>query len=276
MVLIGTLLGSGEGVNICNIDSSEFEVCRPEVTGDNPPPPDEKYCVVYCRVNPPCLCQYKNKLPSLGIDPKKAFSFPAKCVMPCCAKDHFEITLGYEVTQHIQLGLAVTWFAAVWTIWKIRNDIIFNGGVVNGEKMSHNGQFKEGDVSSSNTIPASCDKWRLRTSDAAVTALELITKALPISLYSEKLLQMKAEALCLLQKYDTAIQLCEQSQHLAEKNFTLVNNMDDFNSSMCPSYSGVKLWRWSLISKCYFHLGRLLASLNVLEKLQHVVPLANK
>ena len=37
-----------------------------------------------------------------------------------------------------------------------------------------------------------------RTSDAAVTALELASKALSISLYSEKLLQMKAEALCLV------------------------------------------------------------------------------
>lgn len=37
-----------------------------------------------------------------------------------------------------------------------------------------------------------------RTSDAAVTALELVSKALSISLYSEKLLQMKAEALCLV------------------------------------------------------------------------------
>ncbi|KAK7285648.1 hypothetical protein RJT34_20425 [Clitoria ternatea] len=127
-----------------------------------------------------------------------------------------------------------------------------------------------------NFINNAAELLKERTSDAAVTALELITKALSISLYSEKLLQMKAEALCLLQKYDAAIQLCEQSQHLAEKNFTLANNVDDFNSSMCPSYSGVKLWRWSLISKCYFHLGRLQASLNVLEKLQHVVPLANK
>ena len=37
-----------------------------------------------------------------------------------------------------------------------------------------------------------------RTSDAAATALELVSKALSISLYSEKLLQMKAEALCLV------------------------------------------------------------------------------
>lgn len=37
-----------------------------------------------------------------------------------------------------------------------------------------------------------------RTSDAAGTALELLTSALSISSYSEKLLQMKAEALCLV------------------------------------------------------------------------------
>ncbi|KAG5055093.1 hypothetical protein JHK85_007603 [Glycine max] len=115
-----------------------------------------------------------------------------------------------------------------------------------------------------------------RTSDAAVTALELASKALSISLYSEKLLQMKAEALCLLQKYDATIQLCEQSQHLAEKNFVLTNNAENSDSSLCDSYSSVKLWRWSLKSKCYFRLGRLEASLNVLEKLQQVVSVNDK
>uniref|UniRef100_A0A368UJR5 J domain-containing protein n=1 Tax=Glycine max TaxID=3847 RepID=A0A368UJR5_SOYBN len=115
-----------------------------------------------------------------------------------------------------------------------------------------------------------------RTSDAAATALELVSKALSISLYSEKLLQMKAEALCLLQKYDAAIQLCEQSQHLAETNFVLANNTENSDSSLCDSYSSVKLWRWSLKSKCYFCLGRLEASLNVLEKLQQVVSVTDK
>ncbi|CAJ1913063.1 unnamed protein product [Sphenostylis stenocarpa] len=115
-----------------------------------------------------------------------------------------------------------------------------------------------------------------RTSDAAVTALELVSKALSISLYSEKLLQMKAEALCLLQKYEAAIQLCEQSQHFAERNFVLANNSENSDSSLSDSHSSVKLWRWSLISKCYFRLGRLEASLNVLEQLQHVVSITEK
>lgn len=74
-----------------------------------------------------------------------------------------------------------------------------------------------------------------------------------------------------LQKYDAAIQLCEHSQYLAEKNFAMPNSTINSNISVCDSYSCVKLWRWSLISKCHFHLGRLEASLNVLEKIQQVV-----
>ncbi|CAL0310606.1 unnamed protein product [Lupinus luteus] len=121
-------------------------------------------------------------------------------------------------------------------------------------------------------INGAAELLKKRTSDAAGNALELLTTALSISSYSEKLLQMKAEALCLLQKYDAAIQLCERSQYLAEKNsVALSNSGNNSNISMCDSYSSVNVWRWSLISKCYFHLGKLEASLNVLEKLQQVV-----
>ncbi|KAH1232482.1 DUF21 domain-containing protein [Glycine soja] len=79
-----------------------------------------------------------------------------------------------------------------------------------------------------------------------------------------------------LQKYDAAIHFCEQSQHLAETNFVLANNTANSDSSLCDSYSSVKLWRWSLKSNCYFCLGRLEASLNVLEKLQQVVSVTDK
>ncbi|XP_020982162.1 uncharacterized protein LOC107492642 [Arachis duranensis] len=109
-----------------------------------------------------------------------------------------------------------------------------------------------------------------RTSDAAETALELLTKALSISSYSERLLSLKAEALFSLQRYGEAIQLCEQSRCLAEKNFDMANSTDNLNISTSDSYASVKLWRSSLISKCYFHLGRLETSLNILEKLQQV------
>ncbi|CAL5193417.1 unnamed protein product [Lathyrus oleraceus] len=112
-----------------------------------------------------------------------------------------------------------------------------------------------------------------RTSDAGGSALELLTKALSKSLYSERLLQMKADALYLLQKYDAAIQLCDQSLNLAEKNFVLANSV---NNSMHNSYSSVKMWRWSFISKCYFRLGKLDASLNVIEKLQQTASANDK
>lgn len=79
-----------------------------------------------------------------------------------------------------------------------------------------------------------------------------------------------------LQKYEDAIQLCEQSQCLAEKNLALANSANKLNGSMFDSYSSVKLWRWSLISKCYFHLGKLEASLNVLDKLQQVATVNDK
>jgi DnaJ family protein C protein 7 len=77
-------------------------------------------------------------------------------------------------------------------------------------------------------------------------------------------------------KYEAVVQLCEQSQHLAEKNFPLSKDAKISNSSMSDSYSSVKVWRWSLISKCYFHLGKLEASLNVLEKLQQLVSVNDK
>jgi DnaJ family protein C protein 7 len=47
-----------------------------------------------------------------------------------------------------------------------------------------------------------------RTSDAAGSALELLTKALSKSLYSERLLQMKAEALYLVFSVPALISTC--------------------------------------------------------------------
>jgi len=66
-----------------------------------------------------------------------------------------------------------------------------------------------------------------------------------------------------LRKYEEAIQLCEQS----------TVNVD---GSGCESYSAVRLWRWYLISKCYFHLGRLEAALDLLQKLEQVGSIKDK
>lgn len=44
----------------------------------------------------------------------------------------------------------------------------------------------------------SAELLKLRTSDAAADALQCIAEAMLISLYSEKLLEMKAQALCIV------------------------------------------------------------------------------
>ncbi|XP_024922352.3 uncharacterized protein LOC107431637 isoform X1 [Ziziphus jujuba] len=103
--------------------------------------------------------------------------------------------------------------------------------------------------------------------DAALSALESISEALSISLYSESLLEMKAEALHMLRRHEEAIQLCEQSLCFAEKNFISGNGVTDIDGSRSDSCSPVRLWRWCLTSKSYFHLGRLEAALALLDKL---------
>lgn len=108
-----------------------------------------------------------------------------------------------------------------------------------------------------------------RTSDAAANALGLIDEALSISMYSEKLLEMKAEALCMLRKYEEVVQLCEQTLDFAEKNFAMLracNQLASLNGHECKKYSYVRLWRLRLISKSYFHLGSLKVALDLLEK----------
>uniref|UniRef100_A0A2N9FIS3 J domain-containing protein n=1 Tax=Fagus sylvatica TaxID=28930 RepID=A0A2N9FIS3_FAGSY len=115
-----------------------------------------------------------------------------------------------------------------------------------------------------------------RTFDAALSALEIIDDALSISSYSEKLLEMKAEALIMLRKYEEAIQQCEQSLNFAEKNFASLSTAAKMEGSGCESYSTVRLWRWCLISRCYFHLGRLEAALDLLQKLEKVGSIKNK
>ena len=77
--LLIALLGGAQAVAICNIDSSQLNLCRAAVTGQNPPPPDEKCCAVVRQANLRCLCSYKSTLPSFGINPKNALALPGKC-----------------------------------------------------------------------------------------------------------------------------------------------------------------------------------------------------
>ncbi|KAJ0043579.1 hypothetical protein Pint_17809 [Pistacia integerrima] len=118
-----------------------------------------------------------------------------------------------------------------------------------------------------------------KTLEAASDALEIIVEALSISSCSEKLLEMKAESLYLLRKYQEAIQLCEQTLAVAEKNFASVgtdNASVNVNASGSIRYSLARLWRWRLISKSYFCLGKLEAALDLLQKLEQVGSLKDK
>ncbi|KAI3696681.1 hypothetical protein L6452_29158 [Arctium lappa] len=89
-----------------------------------------------------------------------------------------------------------------------------------------------------------------RTSDDLECALRVIDEALQISSYSEQLLQMKADTLLLLRRYEQVIQMCEQTLSSAETE--------------TPTSSSS--WRPNLIVKSYFYLGRLEEALEFIKK----------
>ncbi|KAL1813532.1 hypothetical protein ACET3Z_023597 [Daucus carota] len=124
----------------------------------------------------------------------------------------------------------------------------------------------------------SAELLQQRTSDAASKALRIIMDGLSISSHSEKLLELKGEALCMLRKYEEVVQLCEQTLGFAEKNFTridTVNQVSDANSFNGKN-TDIKLWRWRLMSKAYFHMGRLEASLEIIKKQEKLISIDHK
>uniref|UniRef100_A0A6M2F8I0 J domain-containing protein n=1 Tax=Populus davidiana TaxID=266767 RepID=A0A6M2F8I0_9ROSI len=118
-----------------------------------------------------------------------------------------------------------------------------------------------------------------RTYDAAVKALDAIGEALSISPYSERLLEMKAEFLFMLQKYKEVIQLCEQTLSAAEKHFASIGADGQFVDTGCSeseNCSFARVWRWHLISKSNFYLGKLEVALDLLEKLEQMGSISYK
>lgn len=106
------------------------------------------------------------------------------------------------------------------------------------------------------------------TDNAALSALDLIDEAISISLYSEKLLEMKAEALFMLQRYEEAIMLCEQSLCFAEKNCIAESAIVETDVSGSQSHFLARLWRWCLITKALFYLGKFEAALETVGKIK--------
>ncbi|KAG8052668.1 hypothetical protein GUJ93_ZPchr0001g32387 [Zizania palustris] len=104
-----------------------------------------------------------------------------------------------------------------------------------------------------------------RTFDKIPSALQMISDALSISIYSDNLMMMKAESLLLLQRYEDVIHFCEETLHLAEENsVTLCQHSKIFELDNCSS--SVKLWRYYLIAKSYFFIGKLEEANQFLKK----------
>ncbi|KAM5584653.1 hypothetical protein ABKV19_004162 [Rosa sericea] len=110
-----------------------------------------------------------------------------------------------------------------------------------------------------------------KTSTNAESGLELIAEALAISPSSEKLFEMKAEALFTMRRYDEVIELCEKTLGYAEKNSPLVDTAISLDGSELSKYLHFRLWRCRLIFKSYFHLGKLEEGLASLEKQEEKV-----
>ncbi|XP_039847127.1 uncharacterized protein LOC120706516 isoform X2 [Panicum virgatum] len=94
--------------------------------------------------------------------------------------------------------------------------------------------------------------------DKIPSALQMISDALFISIYSDNLMAMKAEALLLLQRYEEVIRFCEETLSVAERNSLCLcpDKLSDSNN-LDNSTCSVKLWRYHLIAKSYFFLGKL-------------------
>lgn len=119
----------------------------------------------------------------------------------------------------------------------------------------------------SNFMRRAAELLQRSRSDDAEFVLELIAEALQISSYSENLLEMKAEALFKLHKYEEVIQLCEQTYDSAEKNSPPLEgqqaNQDDSGFQRDSTF---RIWRCRMIFKSYFHLGKLEDAVLFLEK----------
>ncbi|KAI3461136.1 hypothetical protein Pfo_017799 [Paulownia fortunei] len=115
-----------------------------------------------------------------------------------------------------------------------------------------------------------------RTSSDIDCAITVISEGLMISSYSEKLLQMKVDALLMLKKYEELIQLSEQILGYVESNF-LMSGVDihsvEFHGSDLKRAPSYRVWCWLLILKSSFYLGRLEEALIFLKKQEESVSL---
>ncbi|XP_044975833.1 uncharacterized protein LOC123443509 isoform X1 [Hordeum vulgare subsp. vulgare] len=105
------------------------------------------------------------------------------------------------------------------------------------------------------------------------SALQMITDALSISIHSDNLMKMKAEALLLLRRYEELIQFCEETLQLAERNSVSLCLDERLENINLDSYGfSVKSWRYYLIAKSYFFIGKLEEAHQFLKKYEQTTP----
>ncbi|KAI3514412.1 hypothetical protein L1887_12793 [Cichorium endivia] len=112
-------------------------------------------------------------------------------------------------------------------------------------------------------IKQSAELLRQKTSESAKNALEIITEAISISRHSEKLVEMAAEALFLLHKYDDVVELCKKTFPSDDNNHNISNE---------EQKRQMKLWRWRMMARSYFRMGSFDMALVTLENYEHLVP----
>ncbi|VAH76076.1 unnamed protein product [Triticum turgidum subsp. durum] len=103
--------------------------------------------------------------------------------------------------------------------------------------------------------------------DKIPSALQMITDALSVSIHSDNLMKMKAEALLLLRRYEELIQFCEETLQLAERNSVPLCLDEHLENINLDSYGfSVKSWCYYLIAKSYFFIGKLEEAHQFLKK----------
>ncbi|GAB2287054.1 hypothetical protein Dimus_021440 [Dionaea muscipula] len=110
-------------------------------------------------------------------------------------------------------------------------------------------------------------------------ALQVIFEALVMSPYSEKLLEMKAEALFILQRYEEVIEFCQQTLAAAEKNAPLLDSErqpPNVDSSEPVCKFSFQTWRYRHIFRSYFYLGKLEEGVDFLEKQENLRSIIDK
>lgn len=109
--------------------------------------------------------------------------------------------------------------------------------------------------------------------DKIPSTLQMITDALSISIHSDNLMKMKAEALLLLRRYEELIQFCEETLQLAERNSVSLCLDEHLENINLDSYGfSVESWRYYLIAKSYFFIGKLEEAHQFLKKYEQTTP----